>query len=459
MQPQPGAPTRVRANPACLALGLALVGCASPFARPATPGPMRITLDRHLGTPISGPRAAEAERANADPEQDQASWIASVRFGLLAGSPPAQLPPLASEANLVTDSGLAQPIRGVPQGLAAARLGSTMGDTEVDPAATDGILADVVWLGSLEGALLPSTTSTLTLSCAESGLVLAGIEYSVAEGQPPTWALFAPNASAAEDRLHFADAPTDEDHPALIFAPMPQGSTFGTVVIETLLHTPQSGSVTVDHGALGTTQVSVRQRSELELGSLVGLLGGESTRSALALLTETVDAPATADLALIGDDELLGAIGTAAREEATGPMNGGAIEAGTVGSGPLDGERLALALERATLSALASAQSAEGLDDSLEALLLRHAGEMGHLPSALTEVLRASTTIAGLRERLVSENRLLLEDPDPAARMRAMRWLSLRGRAPEGFEPLADRDARRAALAQDLERRTAGEQP
>ncbi len=80
--------------------------------------------------------------------------------------------------------------------------------------------------------------------------------------------------------------------------------------------------------------------------------------------------------------------------------------------------------------------------------MLRHAGELGHYPGLLNDVLIDSTNQGELTASLVRENRLFLEDRNPAARVRAFDWLEAREAAPAGYDPLAPRDERRAALAE-----------
>ena len=92
-------------------------------------------------------------------------------------------------------------------------------------------------------------------------------------------------------------------------------------------------------------------------------------------------------------------------------------------------------------------------------LMLRKAGEVGRWPDLLTDAVAESDGVRELRERLVRENRIFLEDAVPATRVRAYDWLAARGLAPEGFDPLASAEERRAALArlEQAEEAAAGE--
>ena len=64
----------------------------------------------------------------------------------------------------------------------------------------------------------------------------------------------------------------------------------------------------------------------------------------------------------------------------------------------------------------------------------------------IRELCAQSSGLDVFRQRLIVENRIFLEDSSPSARARANDWLGTMGAAPAGFDPLADREQRRAAL-------------
>ena len=74
----------------------------------------------------------------------------------------------------------------------------------------------------------------------------------------------------------------------------------------------------------------------------------------------------------------------------------------------------------------------------------------GHLGA-----LNRSSDRATFEEAILLENRSFLSSSDPAARVRAFDWLQPKGEAPEGYDPLASREARREALDLDEEKRRA----
>lgn len=92
--------------------------------------------------------------------------------------------------------------------------------------------------------------------------------------------------------------------------------------------------------------------------------------------------------------------------------------------------------------------SGEGkLDDELRGLLLLHTGEAGRWPGAFDDLVRDARSVDELRARIVKENEAFLEDANPAARIRAHDWLAARGLSVPGYDPMAEREARSAALA------------
>lgn len=116
-------------------------------------------------------------------------------------------------------------------------------------------------------------------------------------------------------------------------------------------------------------------------------------------------------------------------------------------------EELGWVVERRAISWLLTRLDSEEepLPAELQAVLIRAGGALAASPDLFTEVLEASSDLADLRARIVAENRAALEDARPAPRVRGFDWLEASGLAPEGFDPLADRDARREALERSEE--------
>src|SRR5262249_5235435 len=113
---------------------------------------------------------------------------------------------------------------------------------------------------------------------------------------------------------------------------------------------------------------------------------------------------------------------------------------------PRSAESLAWAMDVSALRYLGRLQSANKLSDDLLAVLLRHTGAVGANSGSIDDIISSVTNPKDLSTRLTAENFVYLEDNSPAARVRAYDWLSARGGAPEGYDPLASPRQRRDAL-------------
>lgn len=174
-----------------------------------------------------------------------------------------------------------------------------------------------------------------------------------------------------------------------------------------------------------------RRRSALE-----ALGRPERARAALLTLADPGGARLAGDLALAASAAELSEFAALAQQR-LGADAAVLAEAGSTG----------LALERLALE-IALRWASEGrLADELEAALWLHGGELGRFPGTWLELARDAASIADLERAIVQENLGFLEDPTPAARVRAFDFLTKRGLAPAGFDPLASREARRQALA------------
>ncbi len=103
-------------------------------------------------------------------------------------------------------------------------------------------------------------------------------------------------------------------------------------------------------------------------------------------------------------------------------------------------------VERSAWRFLAKQAMNEGLPLWLEALCLRHAGEVGRYPSTLERISQQSADRPAFYEYILIGNRLSLEDSNVSARVRAYDWLSRLDLAPKDFDPLGSAPDRRSAL-------------
>ncbi len=115
-------------------------------------------------------------------------------------------------------------------------------------------------------------------------------------------------------------------------------------------------------------------------------------------------------------------------------------------------EALAWILEHAAYRLLIQFKTEKDSGPVLEGVLAHYTGEVGRHAAILEEVVRAAKDWNDLQDRLVTENLIYLEDISPASRSRAFDWLAARDLAPQGYDPLAPIEARRAALNRAAER-------
>jgi hypothetical protein len=157
-----------------------------------------------------------------------------------------------------------------------------------------------------------------------------------------------------------------------------------------------------------------------------------SRRRALVQLAHTHGARLTGDVALLAEPALLAPI---AAEVSSGLGKGNAAP------------ELGWLLEAATVCALADGVQQQGLTPETMSAARRHLGITLAAAGALREAARRSATQTEFAAWLRAEHELALEDARPAQRVAGYDWLAARDCAPAAYDPLADKRARRAALA------------
>jgi len=173
--------------------------------------------------------------------------------------------------------------------------------------------------------------------------------------------------------------------------------------------------------------------------AFAGLAQRDRRRSAFAYLGRTTGALLAEDIALAASTDPLDAVIDRAIEK--------------IGAAPEhpDPDELGLALERASYEIALEFMRSHDAHAGLEGIILRHTGEVGRHPSLLSEFVEKARSLHDLRTRLVDENIIFLEDTSPASRVRAYDWLTQIDKAPQGYDPLANRRERRAAMSRFLE--------
>jgi hypothetical protein len=176
------------------------------------------------------------------------------------------------------------------------------------------------------------------------------------------------------------------------------------------------------------------QRGEFE-ALVEALANPERSRAALVQLGMRTGAELTADLALCATANDLLPLAAQARDALRAHAD--------LAAAPAD---LGWRLERATLTWIATEKDARALPYEFEGVLLRRTGELGRSAAGLMDAATTCASSEAFARRLREENRIFLDDHAAAARVRAFDWLAARGWAPEGYDPLGDPKARRAAL-------------
>ena len=156
-------------------------------------------------------------------------------------------------------------------------------------------------------------------------------------------------------------------------------------------------------------------------------------RRALLYLAERTNVSLVEDIALSGTDMIVGRLSQAI----TNNYFSGLITSST---------SLGWSLERTTYDLLSTLLSTDQKMPELEAILIRHTGQVGRHVSTLEELTTNADDIDEFQSLLVRENFIFLEDISPAARSRAFEWLKAKNQAPDGYDPLAPLKERRAVL-------------
>lgn len=196
-------------------------------------------------------------------------------------------------------------------------------------------------------------------------------------------------------------------------------------------------ALAAENGALArTTWIDSGEARRREIESALRALSAlERRRAALLFLATQARAELCGDLALSASDEVLASFAERLAQELP-----------ELSELARDGATLGWTLERGAARFLAARAAEQPLEPELSAAVLRRTGELGRSPAALAEVASRATSLAEFSASLATENRVLLEDSHPAARVRAYDWLAARGLAPKGYDPLGSVEERRAAL-------------
>lgn len=173
-------------------------------------------------------------------------------------------------------------------------------------------------------------------------------------------------------------------------------------------------------------------------------------RRALIYMTRALEADLALEIAFLAEEDVVGDLAAAVRKR-VGSVGVPSPEGGVSAAGgpPAD---LDWILQQEAAGVLVRYLQNHREATSLAGLAVRYAGEIGWRPELLRVISADAKSRAGFLAELTEANRSFLDDASPGARIRAFDWLSRRGIAPVGYDPLGPGVERRAALLRDEEK-------
>jgi hypothetical protein len=460
-----------------LVLVAGLLGCrATP--EPPPPPSIAVQIAPYAGGVFEGPLPGRAETVSDDPAE---ALVVDYQVFSVAALPDVPLEPISQRTrlaftspspNLLTPAAMLARGALVATGDAAGRLLESLGSTANGP-------DDVVERGAtvlLEHATLRIAVAPPVPGDIEQLALMVGRENEDAEltvvfsatgltqvwsRSPPSQGLESPLYESREERRTEAlvfDQQADptagpvavamrrsRDEPGyLIFsvaakpAPKPTDDGWAAHAEKVAACHEQIVRAAREADRIASPLTSARRAEDVLADAAASLGDPDSRRAALAHLADEVQAPFTADLALLAADELIEAVVASATE-------GGALSEATL-------EEYGWTLERSSVLVCAGELKSSTLDTALSELVVLHFGEVGFFPSRLEDAAKGSGGLKEFMDRIVSLHIEYLDANNPATRVQAYDWLVLEGREVPGYDPFGDPKARRAALtAYDLE--------
>jgi len=425
---------------AAVVLG-ATAGCAGlfsdPASRPLRTPPLHHAAEVRGGTALSG--ADEHARdlgASADlVVRCRALWVERTPAGLAA---------LDQEARLLVEPDTAEPVRVVSS--SAGGIGCSTGSQAVEllARAEGGALGRFVPAWD-EASPLPEGCS-FRVRCdapfeipaiafvawrgASGGEASVGVELEPASPGTREALVLADRLKAGGGPVLFA-LPRSQafDEPAALLVAFESSSSGAGADLERAVAQARASAEEATARRSGVSAADGERREIRH--ALSDLERRRERRKALVFLADRCGAPLALDAALVAPEPDLAELAHTLRERILEPR---------------DRLETAWTIERAAWELIGRRAAEEKIAPELAGILVRHGGEAARLPASIEDLLRSCASVAELEARLLEENRILLEDASPAARVRAYDWLLVRGAAPEGYDPLAPIAERRAVL-------------
>jgi hypothetical protein len=448
-------------------------GCEAHPGRPLALPPLSMRMGYFFGTPLSGPRAG-----SVDGVQPDEALSVSVTVVALERAPGRVFDPMNSRARLIsaTRTGRAvlpssQLMRGV-QVLSLDRPTSLVGRLE------GAGVGRIITVGSMSGALPVGVTADFRIldlqplvdpvtavqtqrrlqvqvgrrgdGTLQAALVLQDLAPSSVVGSSSLQSERALLDLPGSDRncvallipFHFDDAASKAVAIVIQVLPATNDSSHAAALARCKRDIDLS-SATLKSTAETNPGMDVSGWPSIQAG-IAALNYADRRRAALVFLAEQTQATLCQDFVLVADREKL--------EQLAKDIQG-QVKIGSDDPKQSDAQ-VGWTLDRTTLELLskllsASTSSVNGnvkMPLELSAVLTTYAGEAGRHAASMDEILHGVGSRVDLQNRLLAENLIFLEDSSPASRVRAFGWLTARGQAPAGFDPLGSPRDRRNAL-------------
>jgi hypothetical protein len=434
---------------------------------PLEPPALAESAKRYFGSSLSGPRIVASP---ADLAFDDATAIrVRARVRWFATVPEHSLTPIDDRIDRIVDQHNASTLYAAVRLTAAVWVGA--GDEAVAAFETLSREERSVELTTIESILAPGVTMVLpsagraTIEEPSEGARHSSVEVSyavlgsdvplrialVVQGYVPSNSVTTPDLlEERREVVLLRDAPAIDGKPiVLLFAPRANDRTDAFLVL-------------LDAVAASTPALSEAEReviagelracaSECALNGAIAATGpSPDPLAGIATLERDHRRGAIARLAILTAARITLAVATAADDDMLDLLVAKLAEGRT---GPVAGENIGLTLERTTWKFLADQMSGTGFPDALAAIAVEYAGEAGRFAAVIDDVATSARSLEEIDARFVAQNRSLLEDRSPSSRVRAFEWLTARGIAPAGFDPLGPLAERKKALraAEDIE--------
>lgn len=490
----------MNARPPLVALLLvALVGCASNSTKvqPWVPPPIETSIAHHAGTSLSGAVAetivrdadvdASARTVDADPSH---ALSITCKVVYLERFDSKWLTPLTERSRLVVSSVGGDPFQSTLQLASQARVGSASAAQEFLGANDDATRGRTLTVAENIGVLPKGVTVVFSNSAKpvelsngrsapraadvevtrdtrgriEVTLVLEG-PIDVANEESTESSGSAAERVSVRESILLEDAPAVDGEPLVLLFPsnLSESGAFAAVISAKSAPSDEAGAV--EHrqrfatalANIGEVGESARARArdigrrEAWLNRVASarraLENPEGRRAALVFIATSTNAVLFEDAVYSASAEELEMLAQIALDATRGD-----------GQATLDDEAaLGWVLDARLYLRFAALVAEEKLPLEFAGVLLRQTGECGRWSDTIEACVRASKNGEDVRREFARENRIFLEDSAPGSRVRAFDWLSARGLAPKGFDPLSSAaDRRRVLAALDEATETAG---